>query len=391
MSLLHWVWLGLALPPGSRLIDEILRQFPDPEEFFLAGETGIAQIGRISRADALYIRNTELSDAEKAMETAEEYGAAVLCRNSPEYPQRLLEIETAPAVLYAKGDLSCLNKAPAIAAIGTRRISDYGRRISGVIGGGLGKAGAVVVSGMAQGVDSACHEACLDAGGKTVAVQGCGICNVFPAENEELKERIIANGAVISEFAPDAKPQSSFFPIRNRIISGMSMGVCVVEAAARSGTSITARIAAEQGRKVFAVPADVLRPTSQGTLRLLRSGAIPVASAADILSEYESEFPAEFAAAKKVLPTQSREQKSAARSVPEHSPRQSDLRVKRAAPEGISPEAAAVYGVIGFEPLSADEISDMAKLSSGQTSAALTELEIFGLIAPAAGRRFVAE
>ena len=294
-------------------------------------------------------------------------------------------------MLYAKGDLSCLNKAPAIAAIGTRRISDYGRRISGVIGGGLGKAGAVVVSGMAQGVDSACHEACLDAGGKTVAVQGCGICNVFPAENEELKERIIASGAVISEFAPDAKPQSSFFPIRNRIISGMSMGVCVVEAAARSGTSITARIAAEQGRKVFAVPADVLRPTSQGTLRLLRSGAIPVASAADILSEYESEFPAEFAAAKKALPTQSREQKSAARSVPEHSPRQSDLRVKRAAPEGISPEAAAVYGVIGFEPLSADEISDMAKLSSGQTSAALTELEIFGLIAPAAGRRFVAE
>ena len=391
MSLLHWVWLGLALPLGSRLIDEILRQFPDPEEFFLAGEAGIAQIGRISRADALYIRNTELSAAEKAMETAEEYGAAVLCRNSPEYPQRLLEIETAPAVLYAKGDLSCLNKAPAIAAIGTRRISDYGRRISGVIGGGLGKAGAVVVSGMAQGVDSACHEACLDAGGKTVAVQGCGICNVFPAENEELKERIIASGAVISEFAPDAKPQSSFFPIRNRIISGMSMGVCVVEAAARSGTSITARIAAEQGRKVFAVPADVLRPTSQGTLRLLRSGAIPAASAADILSEYENEYPEIFAAAKNDIPTQSREQKSAARSVPEHSPRQSDLRVKRAAPEGISSEAAAVYGVIGFEPLSADEISDMAKLSSGQTSAALTELEIFGLIAPAAGRRFVAE
>lgn len=391
MSLLHWVWLGLALPPGSRLIDEILRQFPDPEEFFLAGEAGIAQIGRISRADALYIRNTELSDAEKAMETAEEYGAAVLCRNSPEYPQRLLEIETAPAVLYAKGDLSCLNKAPAIAAIGTRRISDYGRRISGVIGGGLGKAGAVVVSGMAQGVDSACHEACLDAGGKTVAVQGCGICNVFPAENEELKERIIASGAVISEFAPDAKPQSSFFPIRNRIISGMSMGVCVVEAAARSGTSITARIAAEQGRKVFAVPADVLRPTSQGTLRLLRSGAIPVASAADILSEYENEYPEVFAAAKNDIPAPSRDKKSPARSVPEHSPRQSDLRVKRAAPEGISPEAAAVYGVIGFEPLSADEISDMAKLSSGQTSAALTELEIFGLIAPAAGRRFVAD
>ena len=391
MSLLHWVWLALAVPPGSRLLDEILRQFPDPEEFFLAGEDGIAQIGGISRADALRIRSTALSDAEKAIEAAESYGAAVLCRTSPEYPQKLLEIANAPAVLYAKGDLCCLNQMPAIATIGTRRISDYGKRISGIIGGGLGSAGVIVVSGMAQGVDSACHEACLAAGGKTVAVQGCGITNVFPAENEELKERIIANGAVISEFAPDAEPQSSFFPIRNRIISGMSMGVCVVEAAARSGTSITARLAAEQGRKVFAVPADVLRPTSQGTLRLLRSGAIPVASAADILSEYESEFPAEFAAAKKALPTQSREQKSPSRSVPEHSPRKNELRVKRPAPEGISPEAAAVYAAIGFEPLSADELCDKAKLTPGQTSAALTELEIFGLIAPAAGRRFVAE
>ncbi len=389
--MLHWVWLALAVPPGSRLLDEILQQFQDPEEFFLAGEDGIAQINRISRADALRIRNTELSDAEKAIEAAENYGAAVLCRTSPEYPQKLLEIENAPAVLYAKGDLGCLNKLPAIATIGTRRISDYGRRISGVVGGGLGSAGVIVISGMAQGVDSACHEACLAAGGKTVAVQGCGITNVFPAENEELKERIIANGAVISEFAPDAEPQSSFFPIRNRIISGMSMGVCVVEAAARSGTSITARLAAEQGRKVFAVPADVLRPTSQGTLKLLRSGAIPVASAADILSEYENEYPEEFASAKKALPTQSREQKSAARSVPEHSPRKNDLRVKRTAPEGLSPEALAVYAVIGFDPLSADELCDLAKLTPGQTSAALTELEVFGLVTPAAGRRFAAE
>lgn len=385
------MWLGLAVPPGSQLLDAILRRFPNPEDFFLAGEDGIAQIGGISRADALRIRDTLLSDAERAMDIAEKYGAAVLCRTSPEYPQRLLEIENAPAVLYAKGDLSCLNQMPAIATVGTRHISDYGRRISSVIGGGLGKVGAVVVSGMAQGVDAACHEACLAAGGKTVAVQGCGICNVFPEENAGLKEQIIASGAVISEFAPDAEPQSSFFPIRNRIISGISVGTCVIEAAARSGASITARISAEQGRRVFAVPADVLRPTSQGTLRLLRSGAIPVASAADILSEYEKDYPEVFAAAQKLSAVQSREKKSAVRSVPEHSPRQSDLRVKRPAPEGISAEAAAVYAVLDFEPKSADEISDLAKLSSGQTSAALTELEIFGVISPVAGRRFVAE
>ena len=149
-----------------------------------------------------------------------------------------------------------------------------------------------------------------------------------------------------------------------------------------------ARLAAEQGRDVFAVPADVLRPTSQGTLKLLRSGAVAVASAEDILSEYENAYPEIFAAAKNEFSQRSREQKSPSRSVPEHTPRQNDLRVKRPAPPGLSPEAKAVYAAVDFEPLSVDEISDLAKLSSGQTSAALTELEIFGLIRPVAGRRF---
>lgn len=391
MSLLHWVWLGLAIQPGSSLLDAVLKEFPDPEEFFLAKESGIKQIGRISRSDALRISNTDLSAAENAVELAESIGAKILCRTSEEYPQKLLEIQNAPAVLYAKGDLSCLNQMPAIGTVGTRYISDYGKRISAVIGGGLGSSGAVVVSGMAKGVDTACHEACLAAGGKTVAVQGCGICNTFPSENEELKERIIKSGAVISEFAPDAEPQSSFFPIRNRIVSGMSLGVCVIEAAARSGTSITARLAAEQGRDVFAVPADVLRPTSQGTLRLLRNGAIPVASAADILSEYEDLYPMAFAAAQKELSAQVHKQKSSSRSVPEHSPHKNELRVKKPAPDGLSDEAYSLYSVLEFDALSADELSDRAKLSSAQVSAALTELEIYGLVLPVSGRRFKLE
>lgn len=391
MSLLHWVWLGLAIQPGSCLLDSVLKEFPDPEEFFLAGESGIKQIGQISRSDALRISKTDLAAAESAMELAKKSGAKVLCRTSDEYPQKLLEIQNAPAVLYAMGDLSCLNQMPAIGTVGTRYISDYGKRIAAVISGGLGSSGAVVVSGMAKGVDSACHEACLAAGGKTVAVQGCGICNTFPAENEELKERIIKSGAVISEFAPDAEPQSSFFPIRNRIVSGMSLGVCVIEAAARSGTSITARLAAEQGRDVFAVPADVLRPTSQGTLRLLRNGAIPVASAADILSEYEDLYPEAFAASQKDLLAQVHKQKSSSRSVPEHSPHKNELRIKKPAPDGLSAEANALYSVLEFEALSADELSDLAKLSSAQVSAALTELEIYGLAVPVSGRRFKLE
>ncbi len=388
MSILHWIWLGLAIQPGSPLIDAVLKKFPDPEEFFLAGESGIKAIGRISGYNAIKIRSTDISAAEIALEKAESFGARVLCRTSPEYPQKLLEIDTAPAVLYAKGDLSCLNQMPAIGTVGTRKISDYGRKISVAVAGGLGKAGALVVSGMAAGTDTACHEACLAAGGKTVAVQGCGILNTFPPENEELKERIIENGTVISEFSPEAEPQSSFFPIRNRIVSGMSLGICVIEAAARSGTSITAHLAAEQGRDVFAVPADVLRPTSQGTLRLLRSGAIPVASAADILSEYADEYPEAFEIAEKELSVHIMEQKNSARSLPEHSPHKAELKIKKPAPAGLSPEAAAIYAVLDFEPHSADELSEMAQLSSQQTAAALTELEIFGAAVAVSGRRF---
>ena len=177
MSLLHWVWLGLALQPGSTLADAVLRRFPDPEEFFLAGKSGIDELGFITGYDELRIRATTLDMAKRALERAEDYGAVILPRNSELFPARLLETENCPVVLYVLGDPGCLNKMPAIGVVGTRRISDYGRKMSDIIAGGLGAAGAVVVSGMASGVDSAAHKACLAAGGKTVAVQGCGICN----------------------------------------------------------------------------------------------------------------------------------------------------------------------------------------------------------------------
>lgn len=381
MSLEHWVWLGIASQPGSRIADDILRVFPDPEEFFLSGDSGIEKIGSINSADALRIRATSLDVAKKAIENAENYGAKVLTKESPFYPQNLLSIETAPPVLYCLGDETCLNMAPAIGVVGTRRMSEYGNKMANIIAGGLGSAGALVVSGMALGIDSAAHKACLAAGGKTVAVQGCGICKTFPPENVELKELIAANGAVISEFIPDAEARSSFFPIRNRIVSGMSLGVCVIEAAARSGTSITANLAFEQGRKVFAVPADVNRSTSQGTFRLLRSGAIPVADAKDILSEFGSEYTAHLSLDK--IQKRKTEKNPAAKN-----DRPKKL-IKKAPPAELSKNAAAIYGVLDRIPKSADEISDMTELPSSAVAVGLTELELMGLIIPASGRRFV--
>ena len=384
MSLEHWAWLGIASQPGNRIVDDILRVFPDPEEFFLSGDLGIEKVGTINEADALRIRATSLDVAKKAIDSAENYGAKVITKESPFYPQNLLSIKTAPPVLYVLGDETCLNMEPAIGIVGTRRMSEYGSKMASVISGGLGSAGALVVSGMALGIDSAAHKACLAAGGKTVAIQGCGICKTFPPENVELKELIAANGAVISEFIPDDEARSSFFPIRNRIVSGMSLGVCVIEAAARSGTSITANLAFDQGRKVFAVPADVNRSTSQGTFRLLRNGAIPVADAKDILSEFGEDLIAHLDL-EKIEHRKIEKNPEAKNERPEKQPKH----VKKAPPAGLSKNAAAIYGVLDRIPKNTDEISDLTELSSSAVAVGLTELELLGLIVPASGRRFV--
>lgn len=381
MSLEHWVWLSIAVQPGTKLIDDILEAFPDPEEFFLSGDSGILKISGITAADALRIRATSLDLAKNAIEGARNYGAEILTKESEFYPKKLLNIESAPAVLYVLGDKTCLNTEPAIAVVGTRRMSEYGAKMAKQIGGGLGAAGALVVSGMAAGVDSTAHKACLANGGKTVAVQGCGICKTFPAENMELKELIAANGAVLSEFAPDEEPRSSYFPIRNRIVSGMSDGVCVIEAASRSGTSITARLALEQERKLFAVPADVNRATSQGTFRLLRKGAIPVADAKDILSEFDSDQIAHLTLEK----IEKLQKSSSATQTPEKTPPKF---IKKAPPAGLSKNALTVYELLDNIPKSADEISFASELPSHMVAVALTELELLGLITPSSGRRF---
>lgn len=383
MSLLHWVWLSLAMTPGSPLTEQILSRYPDPEEFFLGGEEAMNEISRLNEIKRLRLRATTLEMAKSAIERAQNIGAVVLARNDPRFPKRLLTIPDPPVVLYVLGDVDCLNEGPAIAVVGTRQMTDYGRRMATAIGGGLAEAGAIVVSGMAHGIDSAAHIAAMENGGKTIAVQGCGIGNVYPAENEYLKAMIARNGAVISEFSPDAEPQSSFFLIRNRLVSGLSLGVCVVEAAARSGTSVTAKLATEQERDVFAVPADVSRPTAQGTLHLLQNGAIPVGSAVDILQKYTKDYPElDLSRVRKrrlILPEEPKvEAERPAVSV----------RRKKPAPTGLSPTAAALYAVIDEQPRSSDELSAKAGLTASQAAAAFTELEIAFLIRSVSGRRF---
>jgi DNA processing protein len=204
--------------------------------------------------------------------------------DSPRFPALLAQIPNPPEELWTRGDLSICDK-PAVAVVGARAASRGGMAIASAIAGDLARAGIVVVSGLARGIDSAAHMAALDAGGKTIAVLGTGIDVVYPAEHRELTERIARDGLLITEFLPGAAPEVFHFPRRNRIISGLSRGVVVVEAAEQSGSLITARLAADQGREVMVVPGPVLGGRNRGAHALIRDGAKLVESAVDILQE----------------------------------------------------------------------------------------------------------
>jgi len=208
----------------------------------------------------------------------------VLSRAQPEYPARLREIYEPPALLYMRGDLTALQE-PAVALVGSRRPSRYGLNIAERFGYELANCGLVVVSGLARGIDAAAHRGCLRAGGKTVAVLGSGLGRIYPSEHGNLAEAIMRRGAVVTEFPWNTAPSPEHFPRRNRLISGLSLAVVVVEAAERSGALITANQALEQGRDVMAVPGDIGRLTAMGCHRLIQAGAKLVTCAEDILEE----------------------------------------------------------------------------------------------------------
>jgi len=225
--------------------------------------------------------------AERELEQAKGAGADLVAHCEPHYPRLLAEIPDAPPLLYVRGHKSLFDR-PAVALIGARNASAVGRKIARSLAEGLGAAGVVVVSGLARGIDGAAHEAALKSG--TIAVVAGGVDVVYPPEHADLTTAIAERGLVMSEQPPGAEPTARDFPRRNRLISGLSRGVVVVEAAARSGTLITARFALEQGREVFAVPGSPLDPRCQGANRLIRDGATLVESAADVLDALAGQF-----------------------------------------------------------------------------------------------------
>lgn len=283
-DLLPWLTLMRVSGIGNLLFYRLITHFGSPKRALNASAASLKEVHGISHRVAASITRQRATDEERReIDRCRQKGFHIITQHDPRYPALLLHIPDPPPVLYCHGELD--GAACYIAVVGSRKATSYGLSSTRRLSRGLSAGGISVVSGMARGIDSAAHHGALDGGGRTIAVLGSGLERIYPAENRKLYQRIADNGAVISEFPLDAGPEPHHFPQRNRIISGMSLGTVVVEAAKRSGSLITARLAAEQGREVFAVPGSIQSATARGAHQLIKQGATLVETTEDIIKE----------------------------------------------------------------------------------------------------------
>lgn len=290
-ELLHWIWLAEALGPGNKSFRDLITRYETPYEIYAADVDELSGIEGIGERTLVALSQKDLGAAVAILGACERLGIGVLTYGDERYPCNLRRIKCPPVLLYYKGTLPEFSDRLAIGMVGTRKMSAYGLRHAYKIAYELTAAGAITVSGMAAGIDGVSAGAALAAGGTTVAVLGCGVDLTYPPHHTRLKREIEKRGVVISEYPPGTKPNGYHFPARNRIISGICEGTVVVEAGLGSGSLITAKDAATEGRDVFALPSNVGSRTSAGTNGLLRDGATLVLSTEDILEPYKYVFP----------------------------------------------------------------------------------------------------
>ncbi|MGY3568361.1 DNA-processing protein DprA [Vibrio paucivorans] len=282
-----FAWLALSFTPklGAKALARLMSIDSAPN--LIKRDSPSLQAIGLTTEQIRYLHGEAQRQAELSLTWAEQDNHTILTSFDPIYPPLLKEIASAPPVLFVKGEASCLSE-PQLAMIGSRNASLQGLQIAKEYASAFTKHGLVVTSGLALGVDGHAHDGALRAGGKTIAVLGSGLEQIYPARHRKLASRVVESGALVSEFRPDTKPRPEHFPRRNRIISGLSVGVLVVEAAEKSGSLITARYAAEQGRDVFAIPGSIHSPTSRGGNLLIKNGACLVQSEQDVLDEIDT-------------------------------------------------------------------------------------------------------
>ncbi len=285
-EIIYDIWLSKALKFTSGKVKFIKSLYNNISDFYNGGETEWRLSGCLTVKELENLKNEPLNNSVKEFELAQKLGYKVIPLFSEKYPHLLEQIYNPPGVLYVKGNVEILNSALPVSIVGTRRATCYGKQMAFEIGKNLSLAGATVVSGGAMGIDSAAHCGALSGGGNTIAVLGCGINYPYLMHNKKMREEISKTGAVISEFPPNYPGNIYTFPIRNRVIAGLSLGTLVIEAGEKSGSLISANFACEQNRDVFVVPVEESSPLSKGPMSLIKDGAQVITSAQDILDNY---------------------------------------------------------------------------------------------------------
>jgi DNA processing protein len=352
----YWVAFSLVKGIGAVRFQALLNYFGDPQIAWGAPTEALREAGLSEKVIENVVELRSAINLDQVWDQLEAKGITVLIQTDENYPRRLQELEQPPPVLYMLGELTSEDEW-AVAVVGTRRVTAYGRQVAEDIAGILARNGISVISGLARGIDSISHQAALHAGGRTIAVLGSGLDRIYPPENRRLAEQIAAHGALVSDYPPGTPPEASNFPPRNRLISGLSLAVVIVEAGQKSGALITAAFAADQGREVFAVPGNISSPGSKGTNRLIRDGAQPLLHPEQVLEALELTMVAEQRTVRVVLPADAVE--------------------------------AQLFEALGREPLHIDEIRSRTDLPIEKVTATLALMELKGMVRQVGGMQYI--
>ena len=393
-----WVWLTLKKSITPRKISMLLDYFDTAEDIYKAKD--YSAVPSIDTKASGELMDKDLSGAVRVCMTAQAMGMKILAYDSRYYPEALKELPDPPYVLYIKGSIPNWEKSLCIGVVGTRKCTVYGRRAARHICSELGKRDVIIISGMARGIDSEAAEAALSEGGFTIAVLGCGADVVYPLENTELYNRIAEKGLIISEYPPGTQPAGAHFPERNRIISGLSRAVLVVQAPEKSGALITAACALDSGRDVYAVPGDIFEAECGGTNQLIKQGAKPVTCAEDIICEYpyDRQFVRKYMAYKKKHPARKRTVKKTSKQ--ENNQKETEIKTDDifAKEESIQINKSDIQyendaerliaEALGSETKHADELIRETGLQAVDLHTAMIMLEMRGIVKSMPGNYF---
>ena len=387
--LLYWLWLNGLEDFSRKQKLELLQQFSDPLSLFQCKD--YSQIPGLTQAQLEQLQNKSLAKAEALQNTCLRKNIEILTLDDEKYPARLRNICEPPILLFYKGLLPDFEKMPAIGVVGTRKATGYGLGVARDFGKQLSVCGGLVVSGGAKGIDSAALVGALDAEGQTVTVLGCGVDVVYPRNNRKLFMDVQERGCLLSEYLPGTEPKPWQFPERNRIISGLSNGVLVIEAPAVSGALITAKDALEQGRDVYVVPANIDLPSCEGSNALLSDGAAAVFTGWDILKVYADQYPETVALRKTGAPKLAvQPEQPEEKFVPDKkfidNPAPNSYSVTISETISLTPAEEKVLSVLSRTPKAMDEVLSQLDMPTGEVLKIMTKLSLDGLVVNHPGR-----